>query len=113
MRLTSMSRGLRLAALACLCLSGLFQCAPVSAATETHAPEQKAAPKQPSKSTADHSKFEALKGPFANGSEVTKACLTCHNKAGHQFMKSIHWTWEYHNPKTGQTLGKKTLINNF
>ena len=66
-----------------------------------------------SDSTADHSEFEELKGPFANGSEVTKACLSCHNKAGKQFMHSIHWKWEYKNPKTGQTLGKKTLINNF
>ena len=64
-------------------------------------------------STADHKKFEALKKPFANGSEVTKACLTCHTEAGHQFMKSIHWTWEYKNPKTGQTLGKDNLVNNF
>lgn len=69
--------------------------------------------KRPSNTTADHSKFEALKGPFANGSEVTKACLTCHNEAGHQFQKSIHWTLEYKHPKTGQTLGKRTLVNNF
>ncbi len=64
-------------------------------------------------STADHTKFEALKGPFKNGSEVTKACLTCHNEAGHQFMKSIHWTWEYKSPKTGQLLGKHNVVNNF
>ncbi len=111
MRLNHMSCALRLAVAACL--MGPILCAPVFAETAEHTPEQKAAPKRPSKSTADHSTFGALKGPFANGSEVTKACLTCHNKAGHQFMKSIHWTWEYHNPKTGQTLGKKTLINNF
>jgi octaheme c-type cytochrome (tetrathionate reductase family) len=70
-------------------------------------------PAHPSKSTADHSKFKALQGPFNNGSEVTKACLTCHNKAGHQFQKSIHWTQKYRNKKTGQTLGKRTLLNNF
>ncbi len=64
-------------------------------------------------STADHSKFEALKGPFANGSEVTKACLTCHTEAGKHFMKSIHWTWEYTHPKTGQKLGKSVLVNNY
>ncbi|MEZ5840852.1 MAG: tetrathionate reductase family octaheme c-type cytochrome [Hyphomicrobiales bacterium] len=63
--------------------------------------------------TADHSKFEALKGPFASGPDVTKACLTCHNEAGHQFMKSIHWKWDYDNPDTGQKLGKKNVINNF
>lgn len=66
-----------------------------------------------SDSTADHSQFEVLKGPFANGPEVTKACLSCHTEAGKHFMKSIHWTWEYDHPTTGQKLGKKTLINTF
>ncbi len=64
-------------------------------------------------STADHTKFKELEGPFRSGPEVTKACLSCHNKAGHQFMQGIHWTWEYKHPVTGQTLGKKTLVNNF
>lgn len=63
--------------------------------------------------SADHRKFEALKGPFAAGPEVTKACLTCHTETGHQFMKNIHWTWDYKNPSTGQQLGKRYLINNF
>ncbi len=67
----------------------------------------------PSTSTADHSKFKELKGPFASGTEVTEACLSCHNKAGEQFLHSIHWKWEYKHPKTGQILGKKTLVNNF
>ena len=66
-----------------------------------------------SDSTADHSKFKELQGPFSDGSEVTKACLHCHTEAGHQFMKSLHWNWEYTNPKTGQKLGKHNLINNF
>lgn len=66
-----------------------------------------------SKSTADHSKFKELKGPFQDGPAVTEACLACHNKAGEQFIHSIHWKWEYKHPKTGQILGKKTLINNF
>ena len=69
--------------------------------------------KSPGSSTADHSKYEVLEGPFTSGSEVTKACLSCHTKAGKHFMKSIHWTWEYTHPKTGQKLGKKNLINNF
>jgi len=64
-------------------------------------------------STADHAKFEELKGPFSSGPEVTRACLGCHNEAGNQFIKSIHWTWEYEHPETGQKLGKKTLINTF
>jgi len=66
-----------------------------------------------SNSTADHSKFEELKQDFSSGPEVTKACLTCHTEAGHQFMENIHWTWSYENEKTGQLLGKKHLVNNF
>ncbi len=66
-----------------------------------------------SSSTADHTKFKELQGPFSSGPEVTTACLECHNKAGHQFMQGIHWTWEYKHPVTGQTLGKKHLVNNF
>jgi len=67
----------------------------------------------PDDSTADHSKFDILKGPFASGPEVTKACLSCHTEASDQVMKSIHWTWGFNHPKTGQTLGKRTVINAF
>ncbi len=66
-----------------------------------------------SDSTTDHAELKELQGPFADGREVTKACLGCHNKAGEQFMHSIHWKWEFTHPETGQVLGKKTLINNF
>ena len=64
-------------------------------------------------STADHSKYAALQGPFHSGPEVTEACLSCHTEAGRHFMKSIHWTWEYVQPETGRKLGKKTLVNTF
>ncbi len=63
--------------------------------------------------TADHSKFDILKGPFKSGPEVTKACLSCHTEAAKQIHKSIHWTWDYTHPKTGQRLGKKNVINAF
>ncbi|WP_346892380.1 tetrathionate reductase family octaheme c-type cytochrome [uncultured Roseibium sp.] len=66
-----------------------------------------------SDTTADHSKFEVLKGPFASGPDVTKACLTCHTEAAKQVQESIHWKWEYTHPVTGQKLGKKTVINAF
>ena len=66
-----------------------------------------------SKSTADHSKFKELQGPFSSGPEVTKACLACHNEASHQVMKSIHWTWETISPTTGAKLGKQFAANNF
>src|SRR5690606_14290469 len=67
----------------------------------------------PGSSTADHSKFKALQGPFNSGSEVTRACLSCHTEAAKQVMSNRHWTWEYTNPDTGQTLGKKTMLNSF
>ncbi len=63
--------------------------------------------------SADHLKFKALKKRFTSGPEVTKACLGCHTEAGKQFIKNIHWTWTYKDPETGQTLGKRYLVNNF
>jgi octaheme c-type cytochrome (tetrathionate reductase family) len=63
--------------------------------------------------TADHAKFEALQGPFVSGEAVTKACLGCHTEAARQVMATRHWTWEYTHPKTGQKLGKKTMLNSF
>ena len=63
--------------------------------------------------TADHAKFEVLKGPFASGPEVTRACLSCHTEAASQVQQSIHWTWQYDHPVTGQKLGKGTVINSF
>lgn len=64
-------------------------------------------------STADHGKFEELQKPFASGPEVTKACLSCHTEASKQLHKTTHWTWAFKNELTGQTLGKKNVINNF
>ncbi len=74
---------------------------------------QSVAVKANSDSTADHTKFKELKGPFADGPAVTKACLSCHTEAGKQVMDTIHWTWEYKSPNTGQKLGKKHLVNTF
>jgi octaheme c-type cytochrome (tetrathionate reductase family) len=64
-------------------------------------------------STADHSKFEQLRGPFAGGPAVTEACLGCHTEAANQLHKTTHWTWVFDNPVTGQHLGKKNVVNNF
>lgn len=64
-------------------------------------------------STADHSKFEALKQTFQTGPEVTQACLTCHTEAAQQLHKTEHWQWQITHPDTGQMLGKKTIINSF
>ncbi|MFY0989872.1 tetrathionate reductase family octaheme c-type cytochrome [Halomonas sp. C05BenzN] len=64
-------------------------------------------------STADHSRFEALQGPFTSGEEVTEACLGCHTEAASEVMETRHWTWEYHNPVSGERLGKKSMLNGF
>lgn len=72
-----------------------------------------AAADETSTSTADHSQFRALQGPFTDATDVTRACLKCHTEAGKQVMDSIHWTWETVNPTTGQTLGKRHVLNAF
>ena len=63
--------------------------------------------------TADHTKFKQLQKTFASGPEVTKACLECHTEAAGQIHRTKHWKWEFLNPETKQTLGKKTVLNNF
>ena len=53
-------------------------------------------------STADHSQFKSLQGPFQSGPEVTEACLGCHTEASKQLQETTHWTWEFPHPETGQ-----------
>src|SRR5690554_8215620 len=64
-------------------------------------------------STADHTRFEELQGPFTSAEEVTRACLSCHTEASQQVMGTRHWTWDYENPHTGERLGKRTMLNTF
>ncbi len=64
-------------------------------------------------STVDHSELEELQKDFATGPEVTEACLGCHNQAADQVKQSIHWTWDYEHPETGQDLGKNNVINSY
>lgn len=64
-------------------------------------------------STADHSLFEELQQDFQSGPEVTRACISCHTEAAKQLHQTTHWTWAFRNELTGQTLGKKNVINNF
>ena len=44
-------------------------------------------------STTQHARHAALQQDFADPSEVTKACLSCHTEAAKQIHKTIHWTW--------------------
>lgn len=64
-------------------------------------------------STADHTQFKELTGPFASGPEVTQACLSCHTESAKQLQETLHWNWEYNHPETGQTLGKRHVVNSF
>lgn len=66
-----------------------------------------------SPSTADHSQFKSLQGPFKSGPDVTKACLNCHTEASKQLQKTTHWTWQFEHPETGQMLGKRHVVNSF
>jgi octaheme c-type cytochrome (tetrathionate reductase family) len=61
----------------------------------------------------DHSGFPMLEGPFETGPEVTAVCLTCHGEIGAAVMETVHWTWQYDNPVTGETVGKANVINNY
>ncbi len=93
-----------------LAVAGLVGTARAETATEPAS----LAPEVPGQgSTADHSKFEVLKGPFASGPEVTKACLSCHTEASTQVMHTLHYKWDYTHPETGQKLGKSSVLNSF
>jgi len=64
----------------------------------------------------DHS--DIIQGPFETGSDVTRACLECHQESAGEIMGTAHWTWEsqpyYIEDREGTvTVGKKNSINNF
>ena len=59
-----------------------------------------------------------LNEKFATPGDVTKACLSCHEEAASDFMKTAHWRWERSGVsipgKEGVfSIGKKNLPNNF
>lgn len=64
-------------------------------------------------STADHSAFEELQGPFETGPDVTVACLSCHTEAAKQIQSTLHWTWETEDPQSGELIGKQNIVNNY
>jgi len=86
--------------------------APVAVAAEPVVPLIKEGP-GPKKVPQDHSHYKELQGPFTSPEQVTQACLSCHTKAGHQVMSSIHWTWKAWNPVTKQMVGKNHVYNTF
>ncbi len=64
----------------------------------------------------DHSQFEILQQEFTEASQVTEACISCHNERHHEVMSSSHWNWDRETVRAnGDTVmfGKKDAINNF
>lgn len=51
--------------------------------------------------------FEVI--PYQDAS----SCIQCHEDAGTEIMGTSHWTWNHEDPASGQTLGKKNVLNNF
>jgi hypothetical protein len=59
-----------------------------------------------------------LPGPYETGSDVTRACLECHEDSAHQVSQTVHWTWKsepvlLEGRDELVTIGKKNSINNF
>ena len=94
-------------------LAGFALALVVAADGPAPAQEAPAIPGPERGSTADHRRFAILQQPFASGEAVTAACLSCHTEAAGQVMGSIHWTLDFAHPTTGQTLGKRHLINSY
>jgi len=66
--------------------------------------------------SVDHSKFAVLNKKFNSPQEVTLACISCHNKAHTEIMKTNHWLWEREDFVKGRGVvyfGKKNALNNF
>ncbi|MFD0981920.1 multiheme c-type cytochrome [Tropicimonas aquimaris] len=67
-------------------------------------------------STADHTRFTELEGPFKNAREVNEACLSCHNTGPEQLHGTIHFTWTAPKEAVGEEadqLGMLHVANGF
>jgi octaheme c-type cytochrome (tetrathionate reductase family) len=70
----------------------------------------------PERAHLDHAPF--FQAAFEDGPAVTRACLTCHEQAARDFMRTSHWTWhgdavEVPGHAGVHEIGKKNLLNNF
>lgn len=79
-------------------------------------PELKERFESKDKRMIDHTRFEELKGTFADAHAITTVCLSCHEERGHELLKSHHFTWEKEEYIEGRGVvyyGKKNALNNF
>jgi octaheme c-type cytochrome (tetrathionate reductase family) len=72
----------------------------------------------PDRSTAPTDHVPLLPGPYATGSDVTRACLECHERAGEQVIHTAHFTWlsepvSVEGRDEPVQTGKANLLNNF
>ncbi|HPU23212.1 MAG TPA: cytochrome C, partial [Candidatus Kapabacteria bacterium] len=70
---------------------------------------------QKKKPSVDHSKFAELNKKFERPQDVTKTCISCHNKRDIEVMATSHWRWlidEYMEGRGIISLGKRNAINN-
>jgi len=70
------------------------------------------------KNVPDHNQLVKL-ASNPEPTEVTQECLRCHNEAGEDMLKTVHWLWKGHSPYTMEHRkevqhGKATTtLNNF
>lgn len=89
---------------------------PIARALDTRAPTDCLACH--AKKVPNHNELVKLKGNVS-ATDVTKNCLSCHEKEGEAILKTSHWNWHGASPYTvghekRTDLGKKsTTINNF
>ncbi len=84
----------------------------VPLAAQQEVPAASAAPS----STADHSRFKELEGPFRTAAEVNETCLSCHNTGPEQLHGTIHFTWtapQSDDPEQTSALGMLHVANGF
>lgn len=59
---------------------------------------------------ADHSQFRELQRNFNSPEDVTRTCLECHTNAGHELVKTPHWTWSKDTVKLPGKEGDVTAV---
>ncbi len=113
------TKGLLIVSLALIVIIGARWAAEAEASSATDTAPGRTLAQQATKTnerwnTTDHSKHEALKGEFRSGTDITKACLSCHSEAADQFHKTIHWTWQASADGSEADFGKAAhSLNNF
>jgi octaheme c-type cytochrome (tetrathionate reductase family) len=66
--------------------------------------------------TVDHTSLMA--DSYETGSDVTRACLECHEDSAHQVTQTVHWTWQsepvaVEGRDEPVAVGKANTLNNF